>query len=574
MNPAPKRIHALPDHLINQIAAGEVVERPASIVKELLENSLDAGASTVRVEVRGGGADSLSVADDGQGIARDELALALTRHCTSKISRTEDLSAILSLGFRGEALASIAAAAEVSVTSRLPDSSHAWAMHTQPGQAMPQPVPASRSQGTTVMVRKLFATLPARRQFLRRATTESLVIQQLLRGLAFCVPAVGFSLTFEDRRQWQAVAARDDRSAALRWRAVFGAEFAREARFIERMAGDMRVYGWIGPPEFARAQSDLQFLAVNGRLVRDRQLAHGIRMAFGDSLPAGRHPGFALHLELPPSEVDVNVHPGKTEVRFRHLREVHDLFFSATREALIGTAVAVHLPAAAEAASAAGAMNPHSHSSYPSSRGRAAAGDFSDRTRSFVPAAVRVEDCATDAPAAPGLIGGRYLPVVEKGGALCIHDLVALLDSALDLGGGTPRQALTFPVRVPAPPGPTAGLLLADLLRFDVEFAPIGPTTWVLRALPGWLPAVDAEVLVQRLMQDDAFPEDARAALARACARALQLPEGVETRGAWLGAWTQRLQGLELAAFTLRPSAEDLAALFPRQRREPSSNPG
>lgn len=569
MNPAPPRIHALPDHLINQIAAGEVVERPASIVKELLENSLDAGASTVRVEVRGGGADALSVADDGHGIAHDELALALTRHCTSKISRTEDLSAILSLGFRGEALASIAAAAEVSVTSRVPDHSHAWAMHTQPGQVMPEPVPASRSQGTTVTVRKLFATLPARRQFLRRATTESLVIQQLLRGLAFCVPAVGFSLTFEDRRQWQAVAARDERSAAQRWRAVFGAEFAREARFIERIAGDMRVYGWIGPPEFARAQSDLQFLAVNGRLVRDRQLAHGIRMAFGDSLPAGRHPGFALHLELPPSEVDVNVHPGKTEVRFRHLREVHDLFFSATREALTGAAGAITQSATTVAVSPARVVSSPPVHAYPVSRGLADGDDLSDGGLTLKSVASQLEDRPLGPRAGPVLIGGRYLPVVENGGALCIHDLVALIESALDLESVIPRQVLTFPVRVPAPPGPTAGLLLADLLRFEVEFAPIGPTTWVLRALPGWLPAVDAEALVRELMQEGTFPADARAALARAIARALALPAKVETRGAWLEAWTQRLTGLDLAAFTSRPSAEELAALFPRQRREP-----
>ena len=568
MNPALQHIRALPDHLINQIAAGEVVERPASIVKELMENSLDAGASTVRVEVRGGGADSLSVADDGHGIARDELALAMTRHCTSKINRTEDLSALLSLGFRGEALASIAAAAEVSLTSRVSDSSHAWAMHTQPGQAMPLPVPASRSQGTTVMVRKLFATLPARRQFLRRATTETLVIQQLLRGLAFCVPAVGFSLSFEDRRQWQAVAARDDRSAAQRWRAVFGAEFAREARFIERMAGDMRVFGWVGPPEFARAQSDLQFLAVNGRLVRDRQLAHGIRMAFGDSLPAGRYPGFALHLELPPSEVDVNVHPGKTEVRFRHLREVHDLFFSATREALRRVAVPVLQPAATVAVSPARTAGISPLRAYPLSRGPTVGDDFSDGSGAFKSVVSQVGDRPVGPPAGPRLIGGRYLPVVENGGALCIHDLVALLESALGLDAVVSRQTLTFPVRVPAPPGPTAGLLLTDLLEFEVEFAPIGPTTWVLRALPGWLPAVDAEVLVRELMQDDAFPENARAALARAIARALDLPANVEARGAWLEAWTQRLPGLDLSVFSSRPSAEELAALFPRQRRE------
>lgn len=568
MQPVPRHIHALPDHLINQIAAGEVVERPASIVKELLENSLDAGASTLRVEVRGGGADSLSVSDDGHGIPREELALALTRHCTSKIQRAEDLSAILSLGFRGEALASIAAVAEVVLTARELDASHAWAVHTQPGQAIPLPVPASRSRGTTVVVRNLFATVPARRQFLRRATTESLVIQQLLRGLAFCAPAVGFSLDFDERRQWQAVAARDERSAAQRWRAVFGAEFARDARFIERMAGDMRVYGWVGPPELARAQADLQFLAVNGRLVRDRQIVHGIRMAYADALPAGRYASFALHLELPPSEVDVNVHPGKTEVRFRHLREVHDLFFSATRQALTGVISAVHAAAPELVVRPAREVLSSLPASERSFRNQASADTGHSAEGALAPMAMQIQDRAEQAPPKPALLGGRYLPVIENGGALRIHDVVALLEAALELATPLPRQVLTFPVRVPTPPGPTSGLALAELSRFQIEFAAVGPTTWVLRALPGWLPAVDAAAFVRALLQDRDFPGNAHSALARALAGALEVPPLVDARAAWLDAWIQRLDGLDPAAFACRPSAEAVAGLFPRHRPE------
>lgn len=568
MQPVPRHIHALPDHLINQIAAGEVVERPASIVKELLENSLDAGASTLRVEVRGGGADSLSVSDDGHGIPREELALALTRHCTSKIQRAEDLSAILSLGFRGEALASIAAVAEVVLTARELDASHAWAVHTQPGQAIPLPVPASRSRGTTVVVRNLFATVPARRQFLRRATTESLVIQQLLRGLAFCAPAVGFSLDFDERRQWQAVAARDERSAAQRWRAVFGAEFARDARFIERMAGDMRVYGWVGPPELARAQADLQFLAVNGRLVRDRQIVHGIRMAYADALPAGRYASFALHLELPPSEVDVNVHPGKTEVRFRHLREVHDLFFSATRQALTGVISAVHAAAPELVVRPAREVLSSLPASERSFRNQASADTGHSAEGALAPMAMQIQDRAEQAPPKPALLGGRYLPVIENGGALRIHDVVALLEAALELATPLPRQVLTFPVRVPTPPGPTSGLALAELSRFQIEFAAVGPTTWVLRALPGWLPAVDAAAFVRALLQDRDFPGNAHSALARALAGALEVPPLVDARAAWLDAWIPRLDGLDPAAFACRPSAEAVAGLFPRHRPE------
>lgn len=568
MQPVTRHIHALPDHLINQIAAGEVVERPASIVKELLENSLDAGASTLRVEVRGGGADSLSVSDDGHGIPREELALALTRHCTSKIRSAEDLGAILSLGFRGEALASIAAVAEVVLTSRGPDASHAWAVHTEPGQAIPLPVPASRSRGTTVVVRNLFATVPARRQFLRRATTESLVIQQLLRGLAFCAPAVGFSLDFDERRQWQAVAARDERSAAQRWRVVFGAEFARDARFIERMAGDMRVYGWVGPPELARAQADLQFLAVNGRLVRDRQLVHGIRMAYADALPAGRYASFALHLELPPSAVDVNVHPGKTEVRFRHLREVHDLFFSATRQALGGEASVIHAAAPGPAAGPAPGALPSLPVSERASSNQASTNNESFAGRSLASVPMQVQDRMEQARPKPTLLGGRYLPVIENDGALRIHDVVALLEAALELATPLPRQVLTFPVRVPTPPGPTSGLALAELSRFEIEFAAVGPTTWVLRALPGWLPAVDAEAFVHALLQDRGFPGDAHSALARALAGALEVPPLVDARAAWIDTWTKQLSGLDPAAFSCRPAMEAVAGLFPRHRGE------
>jgi len=457
--------------------------------------------------------------------------------------------------------------ADVSLSSRVQDANHAWAVHTQPGQAIPLPIPASRARGTTVVVRNLFATVPARRQFLRRATTESLVIQQLLRGLAFCVPAVGFSLDFDERRQWQAVAARDERSAAQRWRSVFGAEFARDAQFIERMAGDMRVYGWVGPPELARAQADLQFLAVNGRLVRDRQLVHGIRMAFADALPAGRYASFALHLELPPSEVDVNVHPGKTEVRFRHLREVHDLFFSAARQALAGVPSAIHTAVTESAVRPAVAAQPGLPArgvSFPTQA------RFADAPTVPEPLAaqMQIQDRAEQPWPKPALLGGRYLPVVEYGGALRIHDVVALIEAALEIQTPLPRQVLTFPIRVPTPPGPTAGLALAELSRFELEFAAIGPTTWVLRAFPGWLPAVDGEAFVRALLQDRDFPGDSHPAVARALAGALEVPPAVDARGAWLEAWTQHLRGLDPAAFSCTPSADAVAALFPRPRRE------
>ncbi len=543
-----RSIRPLPDHLINQIAAGEVVERPASIVKELIENSLDAGASAIRLNLRGGGIESIVIEDDGQGIAADQLGLALQRHCTSKISQASDLEGIVSLGFRGEALASISAVAEITLTSRVATAEHAWTLNSQPGRA-PTTMPASRTVGTTITVRDLFATVPARRQFLRRATTEFLAIQQLVRGLAFCVPGVGITVNYAERRQWYAPAAKDERSNAQRWRAVFGAEFAREARFVEITTSDLRLYGWVGIPALARGQSDLQFLAVNGRLIRDRQLAHGIRVAFGDELPTGRYAAFALHLEMKPQEVDVNVHPNKTEVRFRRLREVHDLLYSATRQALreVGPAVP---------------SGPVVYAHEVHARGmRVAEQAAAQLTHSGadVPAIAQSPDTADE------LIGEQFLAVVQLGGTIEIYDLVGLIRDLLDPARApVTTRPLVFPCRVPAPPGVGFGLTLAAYTEFGFEFAAISPTAWVLRGVPARLPELVAEVLVQRLLRLPDFTEAPHTAAAQACARALRIPREMSARAEWLASWTAPAwcTGFSLARYRRRLDAAALAKIF------------
>ena len=565
----PRPIKALPDVLINQIAAGEVVERPASIAKELIENALDAGARTLRIEIRDGGIALLSIADDGHGIPRDELLLALTRHCTSKISSAEDLEAIRTLGFRGEALASIAAVAQLTLASRGAEAAHGWRVESLPGQRIGLPEPAPRGPGTTVTVRGLFATLPARRQFLRRPVTETLVIQQLIRGLAFCQPDVAFHLSFDDKRHWQAPAAHDERSAAQRWRAVFGAEFARDARFVDARAAGMRVFGWVGPASLAKAQSELQLLAVNGRLVRDRQVAHGVRLAFGDSIPAGRHPCYALHLELDPADVDVNVHPGKTEVRFKRLREAHDLVFSVVRQALEDnpekrerqpdSAAEFDLAEARPVTGAWGVAEPVAGSAL-----RAAITDARYPATSY-PATTSTGP-APESPAGDRwtLLGKRFLVTPSTDG-LQVLDLVGLLRSMLIAGASSAGDLLTFPVQVPAPPGASASRLLAELGESGCEFTQIGPQHWALRRLPAGLPATDAERVVAALLADADFAHAPRDALIRALIVGLEIPScGVPVH--WLEAWCARRPDLDFAAHRRLLDLNALAEIFERSR--------
>ena len=560
----PRPIKALPDVLINQIAAGEVVERPASIAKELIENALDAGAQTLRIEIRDGGIALLSIADDGHGIPRDELLLALTRHCTSKISCAEDLEAIRTLGFRGEALASIAAVAQLSLASRSADAAHGWRVESLPGQKVGLPEPTPRGPGTTVTVRGLFATLPARRQFLRRPVTETLVIQQLVRGLAFCQPDVAFHLSFDDKRHWQAPAAHDERSASQRWRAVFGAEFAREARFVDARAAGMRVFGWVGPGTLARAQSELQLLAVNGRLVRDRQVAHGVRLAFGDSIPAGRHPCYALHLELDPADVDVNVHPGKTEVRFKRLREAHDLVFSVVRQALENhSGPGENIPGRATALDPQAAGNP--------AKVWAIAEPAPGRAPWSAPASPRhpnppLPQAAQESVAGEvwTLVGQRFL-VAPSAAGLQVLDLDALLRAMVAAGDANAGETLIFPVQIPAPPGASYALALAELGTHGCEFTQLAPQQWALRRLPAGLPPMNAERVVASLLADADFPAAPRVALVRALIAGLEIPSrGVPM--SWLDAWVARRPDLDFARHRRLVGAAALAEFYERSR--------
>ncbi|RMF94723.1 MAG: DNA mismatch repair endonuclease MutL [Gammaproteobacteria bacterium] len=326
-------IRELPPQLVNQIAAGEVVERPASVVKELLENSLDAGARHIEIELEQGGLKRVRVRDDGIGIPREELPLALARHATSKIASLEDLNCIASLGFRGEALPSIASVSRLRLASRPPGSESGWAIEAENGrlgEILPAPLPA----GTTVDVRDLFFNTPARRRFMRTERTEFGHVRRMVERLALTRFGTALRL-LHNRRPVLDLPAADGRDGeAARLAALLGEQFVEQALYLEHAAGDLRLRGWIARPSFSRAQPDLQHFVLNGRSIRDRLVAHALRAAYADVLYHGRHPAFVLALDIDPALVDVNAHPAKQEVRFRDGRAVHDFLRRAVSAAL------------------------------------------------------------------------------------------------------------------------------------------------------------------------------------------------------------------------------------------------
>jgi DNA mismatch repair protein MutL len=345
-------IRALPDLLINQIAAGEVVERPAAVLKELLENALDAGATQVDVEIAAGGVKRIRVADNGGGIEREDLAMAVARHATSKIGSVLDLEAIASLGFRGEALASIASVSRLGLASRAKEKPHAWRIEVEGGTVSPI-APAALAVGTSITVEELFFNTPARRKFLRTESTEWAHCDEAFRRVALAHPATGFTLTHNARLAHRLVAA----GRRVRVEQLLGDDFVVHAAVVDALAAGVRLSGFAVRPAFA-AQRGGQYLFVNGRYVRDRVMQHALREAYRDVLHHDRQPAFALWLELDPRRVDVNVHPQKTEVRFRDSGAVHQFVRHAVERALALSAAEQPAVSAAERLGVAAAHLP------------------------------------------------------------------------------------------------------------------------------------------------------------------------------------------------------------------------
>nr|WP_074454628.1 DNA mismatch repair endonuclease MutL [Pseudomonas viridiflava] len=328
------RIELLSPRLANQIAAGEVVERPASVIKELLENSLDSGARRIDVDVEQAGIKLLKVRDDGSGISSDDLPLALARHATSKIRDLEDLERVMSLGFRGEALASISSVARLTLTSRTRNADQAWQVETEGRDMAPRVQPAAHPVGTSVEVRDLFFNTPARRKFLKAEKTEFDHLQEVIKRMALARFDVAFHLRHNGKTILSLHEAHDDTARARRVSAICGPGFLEQALPIEIERNGLHLWGWVGLPTFSRSQADLQYFFVNGRAVRDKLVAHAVRQAYRDVLFNGRHPTFVLFFEVDPAAVDVNVHPTKHEVRFRDGRTVHDFLYGTLHRAL------------------------------------------------------------------------------------------------------------------------------------------------------------------------------------------------------------------------------------------------
>ena len=342
-------IHILSPQLANQIAAGEVVERPASVLKELVENSLDAGAKRIDIEIEQGGTKLIKIRDDGHGIPESELALALSRHATSKIDNLEDLEAVATLGFRGEALASIASLSRLSLTSNAGDSS-GWKAVSEGRDMEVDLQPAAHPQGTSVEVRDLFFNTPSRRKFLRTEGTEYNRIDDSIKNLALSRMDIAFSLRHNQRAQINLRPALSQLEQEKRVADICGPAFMQQALYVDNDRSGIRLWGWMGLPTFSRSQADLQHFFVNGRCIRDKVVSHAIRQAYQDVLYHGRHPAYVLFLEVEPADVDVNVHPTKHEVRFRDSRSIHGFVYGTLNKALAQDRPQDHLQSAETAA--------------------------------------------------------------------------------------------------------------------------------------------------------------------------------------------------------------------------------
>ncbi len=353
-------IQQLPDHLINQIAAGEVIDRPSSIVKELLENSIDAGATQIDIELENGGVRLIKIRDNGNGIVADEMPLALNRHATSKIASLEDLTEVRTMGFRGEALSSIAAVSRMTLTSRTEDAEHGLEIHYDCTTGKSSSKPASHQRGTTVKVADLFFNVPARRKFLRTDKTELNHIESAIKRIALGAWHVGFTLTHNQKQvlRWPSIAdaagekiERLETEGAERLQGVLGQEFIQNSIYFYRESDDLCLHGWLALPTFSRSQADMQYFYVNQRMIRDKTISHAIKLAYSDLMYHARQPAYVVYLDMNPRDVDVNVHPGKLEVRFRDSRRLHGFVSASVKEAL-GAVSAGDAGSAAQSANA------------------------------------------------------------------------------------------------------------------------------------------------------------------------------------------------------------------------------
>ena len=508
-------IQQLPDHLINQIAAGEVVERPASVVKELVENSLDAGAASVQVDIIAGGQKLIRVRDSGTGIAETELPLALSRHATSKISSLEDLESVVSLGFRGEALPSIASVARLSLCSRTTAADTAWQVEVD-GGSVSAARPAAHPVGTTVEVHDLFYNTPARRRFLKTERTEFEHIDKWLKRLALSRPDVAFLVTHNRRTVLQLPVASSAAERLARVGKILGATFADSAVYLEHATDGIALSGWLGLPTFNRSQPDMQFWFVNGRSITDKTLSHAARHAYRDVLFHGRYPAYVLSLTLDPATVDANAHPAKHEVRFRDARRVHGVVAQAVEAALRETRPGGHAAAPASLAQHA------AHTGFAQSSLGLPAGAHPPRSavaETLAAYQAMTRSMGKSLPAgsetpplgfALAQIAGTYV-LAENSDGLIVVDMHAAHERILyeklkaDFdGNAVVRQPLLVPVSVAVAEGEAE--LVADateaLAKIGLVVDRAGPTSLIVREVPALLRDIDAEALLRDVLAD------------------------------------------------------------------------
>ncbi len=512
-------IRALPDLLINQIAAGEVVERPAAALKELIENSLDAGATRIDVDLAGGGVKRIRVVDDGAGIDREDLPLAVARHATSKIAAPSDLEAIATLGFRGEALASIAAVSRLALTSRSAGRPHAWRIEVDGGTIAPI-APAALAGGTSISIEELYFNTPARRKFLRSDATEWAHCEAAFTRLALAHPDVGFTLAHNGRVVHRLLPG----SRAARVEALLGEEFVRGSAVVEAESADAKLSGYAIRPTHATQAASTQMLFVNGRFVRDRMLAHALREAYRDVLHHDRQPAYALWLTIDPRRVDVNVHPQKTEVRFRDGGALHPFVRGAIERALAASASQAPAVSAADRLGIAEARipPPGSTSSGGNVTGRATTQDgLALATEPSAFYARLFGERRDDAPALPATgddhplgfalaqLHGIYVLAQNRAGLVLVdmhaaHERIVYEKLKAAHGGRLPAQPLLVPATFAAEPVEIAAAEEhdAELTRLGFAISRMGPGTLAVRAIPAPLADADATTLARSVLHD------------------------------------------------------------------------
>ncbi len=524
-------IRLLSPELVNQIAAGEVIERPSSVVKELVENSLDAGASRIEVDIEAGGARLIRVRDDGSGIGVDDLPLTVASHATSKIGSFDDLEHVASMGFRGEALASVSSVARFALTSRVRGQDAAFRIEVDGGR-LQAARPAQHPPGTSVEVRDLFYNVPARRKFMRAERTEFAHIDDLLKSLALARDAVEFRLSHNGKpvRIWKA--ARSEQAALQRVAEVLGEEFPARSLRVDHAAAGLHLSGWVGLPTASRAQADAQYFYVNGRLVRDRIVAHAVRQAYADVLFHGRHAAFVLYLQLDPAGVDVNVHPAKHEVRFREQRLVHDFLYRTLHEALAQTRAGQFEVAAQLTADGVLAMHPGAASAPPvPSMASAWPGSFQQsrlslgvRDAPLAAYAALYGNAAGEAPPLPAAQDGEAPPLgfaiaqlksiyilAENADGLVLVDMHAAHErityEKLKAGrvcSNLRSQMLLVPlaVAVSAKEAAAAEEHAEALAEWGLEISRSGPAAIVVRRIPALLEGADVAQLSRDVLSE------------------------------------------------------------------------